>query len=180
MKLEEAQADITPRLVVIARKETVIYVSRRPLGKFSQNECFRKCLRVQAPAGQSSPAGDFSPGVFRAGGGSPRQEPWMGRWAPGGPRRDSPWGAGENPHRGCGKTVLMERQRPDRPGAGGLALREQGNEIRCRKGRRKVSRERNYHHNGGKNVSRGEGGGNPILLAFSVCLCDMVRGKKGP
>lgn len=96
VKLEEAQADITPRLVVIARKEAVIYVSRRALGKFSQNECFRKCLRAQAAAGQSSPAGC----VRGFGGGSPRQAPWMGWWAPGGPHRDSPWGAGENPQPG--------------------------------------------------------------------------------
>lgn len=80
-----------------------------------------------------------------------------------GARRGSPGGAGETPARGCGKTILMARQRPDRPAG---ALRERGNEIRFRKGRRKVSRERNYHHNGGKNVSRGKGGGRGVLFCW--------------
>lgn len=101
-------------------------------------------------------------------GGSLRSAPggWTGWRAPepaagaprcGGPPVQRRGGERErDPARGCGKTMLAERQRPDGPVG---ALRELGNEIRFRKGRRKVSRERNYHHNGGKNVSRGIGRG---------------------
>lgn len=145
------------------------------------SRCVCVCGAGGVRGGIPSPRARWLDGVAGAGAGGGGSR----RGGPQGPRRGAAGrgailrggGAGETPAGGCGKTILMERQRPDRPAG---ALRERGNEIRLRKGRRKVSRERNYHHNGGKNVSRGKGGENPILLAFSVCLCDMVRGKKGP
>lgn len=85
------------------------------------------------------------------------------------------WRVGETPGAGCGQSVLMERQRPERPVG---ALWERGNEIRFGKGRRKVSRERNYHHNGGKNVSRGREGGILFCWHFLSVFVIWFGGKR--
>lgn len=150
----------------------------------------------QPPAWHCSPAMPFAPAeCLYAGLGSPRRTPeaaW-GRRAPGlaggaapgaavgaapdrrGARGDFPMEGRGDPRSCCGRSVLMGRQRPERPVG---ALWERGNEIRFGKGRRKVSRERNYHHNGGKNVSREREGGILFCWHFLSVFVIWFGGKR--
>lgn len=123
-------------------------------------------------AGLGDPSARRLDGVAGAGAGG------GGDRAAGGSRGSAEEGGGsETPARDCGKTALEERQRPDGPAG---ALRELGNEIRFRKGKRKVSRERNYHHNGGKNVSRGIGRGESYSAGiFLSVFVIWFGGEKG-
>lgn len=109
--------------------------------------------------------------VWGGGLGSPLAQPRCLRGLTGarGPRRDSPeGGTGGTPARGCRKTILIQKQRPESVRWGPCGW--WGNEIWFGKGWRKVSRERNYHHNGGKNVSREKRGGSYSAGIFCLSL----------
>lgn len=85
-KLEEAQADITRRVVVIARKETVKYISRRPLGNSARTNVFGSVCAPQPRLGSPHLLGIFLPvrACVPGWGGSPTRAAggWMGWRAP--------------------------------------------------------------------------------------------------
>lgn len=146
-KLEEAQADITRRVVVIARKETVKYVFRRALRNPARTNVFGNVCAPQPWLGSPHLPGIFLPVRVCAGLGASLAEPPLPGWGDGrrgrggrvqaarGARRDFPeGGTGGTPARGCRKTILMQRQRPDRPAG---ALREVGERNTVREGKEK-------------------------------------------
>lgn len=138
-KLEEAQADITRRVVVIARKETVKYVFRRALRNPDRTNVFGNVCAPQPWLGSAHLPGVFQPGVCVRGWGLPSPAACLGCrgrvQAARGARRDCPeGGTAGTPARGCRKTILIQKQRPDRPVA---ALREVGERNTVREGKEK-------------------------------------------